>query len=134
MHTYFQREKIATCSPNDNCDICDAMHKTSKSIKWCSKCDEKLCVSFQTIHSVSKSLKHHTLIEIRHYRKLPDSALDIKSFCDQHEMKTPTSAQSTTSYAALHVFLARVITVKQRVLAFRGYCPESKDINSSPVC
>lgn len=78
---------MATGGPSDLCDICNGRHRTSIAVKWCPECEEKLCKECHINHSLSKILRHHTVINIKDYRNIPDSILEIHNFCNQHDMK-----------------------------------------------
>ena len=62
------------------CDICEARHKSNQTVKWCPECEEKLCVECHGNHSVSKVTRIHSVVDIKHFRKLPRSLSDVKLF------------------------------------------------------
>ncbi|XP_071171624.1 uncharacterized protein [Mytilus edulis] len=69
------------------CGICDAQHVTKCGDFWCSECDDGLCTECKTHHSFSKASRHHDVISIENYRKLPTDILSIVHHCNEHEKK-----------------------------------------------
>ncbi|XP_063432003.1 uncharacterized protein LOC134714576 [Mytilus trossulus] len=74
-------------STNILCGICDAQHVTKCADFWCPECDDGLCTECKTHHSFSKSSRHHDVISIEKYRKLPTDILSIVHHCTEHEKK-----------------------------------------------
>ncbi|CAG2190051.1 unnamed protein product [Mytilus edulis] len=69
------------------CGICDAQHVTQCADFWCPECDDGLCTECKTHHSFSKSSRHHDVISIENYRKLPTDISNIVHHCNEHEKK-----------------------------------------------
>ncbi|CAG2239968.1 unnamed protein product [Mytilus edulis] len=69
------------------CGICDAQHVTKCADFWCHECDDGLCTECKTHHSFSKASRHHDVISIENYRKLPTDILSIVHHCTEHEKK-----------------------------------------------
>ncbi|CAC5421163.1 unnamed protein product [Mytilus coruscus] len=69
------------------CGICDAQHVTKCADFWCPECDDGLCTECNTHHSFSKSSRHHDVISIENYRKLPTDISSIVHHCTEHEKK-----------------------------------------------
>jgi len=76
---------MASSSPV--CGICDSRHIYKPSQVWCSECDEGLCINCRQHHSVSKGTKHHYIITMSEYQKLPSFVLDMNKFCHWHNKK-----------------------------------------------
>ncbi|CAC5370432.1 unnamed protein product [Mytilus coruscus] len=69
------------------CGICDAQHVTKCADFWCPECDDGLCTECKIHHSFSKSSRHHDVISIENYRKLPTDISSIVHHCTEHEKK-----------------------------------------------
>ena len=51
---------------------------------WCSECDDGLCLSCKQHYSASKSTRHHVIVPMEEYRKLPVLIREIKEICEEH--------------------------------------------------
>ncbi|XP_076085986.1 uncharacterized protein LOC143056720 [Mytilus galloprovincialis] len=69
------------------CDVCQLQNICKPAASWCSECEEAFCVECGDLHSRRKLTKSHETISIRDYQKLPQSALEIKHHCSEHEEK-----------------------------------------------
>ncbi|XP_052100903.1 E3 ubiquitin/ISG15 ligase TRIM25-like [Mytilus californianus] len=67
------------------CGICDAQHITKIADFWCPECDDGLCDKCKSHHSFSKASRHHDVISIEDYRKLPTEISSIMHHCTEHE-------------------------------------------------
>lgn len=76
---------MATKIPD--CGVCFTRHKSNVSEIWCSECGEGLCLNFTKYHSASKSSRHHVIVPIEEYRKLPVLIREIKEICEKHDEK-----------------------------------------------
>ncbi|CAC5410233.1 unnamed protein product [Mytilus coruscus] len=72
---------------NTLCGICDAQHVTKCANFWCPECDDALCTECNGHHSFSKASRHHSVIQIEDYRKLPTDISSIVHHCIEHEKK-----------------------------------------------
>ncbi|CAG2239969.1 unnamed protein product [Mytilus edulis] len=70
---------------NALCIICDAQHVTKCANFWCPECDDALCTECNSHHSLSKASRHHSVIQIEDYRKLPTDISSIVHHCIEHE-------------------------------------------------
>ena len=73
-----------SCSPSV-CGLCDIRHICKQSERWCSECDEGLCVDCAEHHSLSKASRNHNTIPMSEYLKLPSNVLKIREFCNEHD-------------------------------------------------
>ena len=73
--------------PIPNCGVCFTRHISKVSNIWCSECNEGLCLDCQEHHCASKSTRHHVIVPIEEYRKLPVFILEIKEVCEKHDDK-----------------------------------------------
>ena len=69
------------------CGICEAQHITKYADQWCPECDEGLCSDCENHHKISKASRHHGVISIENYHKLPSSISEIGNHCEYHDMK-----------------------------------------------
>ncbi|CAC5415693.1 unnamed protein product [Mytilus coruscus] len=73
--------------PKILCGICDAQHIIKSADFWCPECDDGLCNECKSHHSFSKASRHHGVISIEDYRKLPTDISSIVHHCIEHEKK-----------------------------------------------
>ncbi|CAG2239546.1 unnamed protein product [Mytilus edulis] len=73
---------MATSSPV--CGICDLRHISKPSVVWCPECDEGLCEDCKEHHTLSKSSRNHSVIDVSDYQKLPSDILKITLICSEH--------------------------------------------------
>lgn len=67
------------------CGICDAQHVTKSAVFWCPECDDGLCNECSSHHSFSKASRHHGVISIEDFSKLPTDISSIMQHCTEHE-------------------------------------------------
>lgn len=69
------------------CGVCDALQVTKSASYWCPECEEGLCSECLPHHMFSKASRHHEVIPIESYKKLPPSISEIIQYCREHELK-----------------------------------------------
>ena len=69
------------------CGICEAQHITKYADHWCPECDEGLCAACEYHHKISKATRHHAIISVENYQKLPSCISEIGHRCKDHDMK-----------------------------------------------
>ncbi|XP_063448257.1 uncharacterized protein LOC134727798 [Mytilus trossulus] len=69
------------------CGVCDYQHINKPSVVWCSECDEGLCEECKVHHAASKGTRHHSIVQISEYQKLPSNLLEITQTCSKHDEK-----------------------------------------------
>ncbi|CAC5387165.1 unnamed protein product [Mytilus coruscus] len=69
------------------CDICETRDATVFASDWCPECEQSLCKSCKSYHSVIKSSKTHETIPFESFDKLPSAVKEIKNDCPDHEAR-----------------------------------------------
>ncbi|XP_063411394.1 zinc-binding protein A33-like [Mytilus trossulus] len=69
------------------CSLCQEDNETSTAVTWCAECEVFLCSECQKHHGRSKMSKHHQVMGIHDYQNLPESMLNIKNNCEDHDLK-----------------------------------------------
>ncbi|CAG2249033.1 unnamed protein product [Mytilus edulis] len=69
------------------CGICDSQHVSNIANYWCPECDEGLCTTCKTYHSLSKASRQYGIISIDDYEKLPADICKIEQNCREHARK-----------------------------------------------
>lgn len=82
-----QTKTVMAASCDMMCDICDVRHETKNAEYWCPECEEGLCLTCQEYHNISKASRHHQVILIENYNKLPKSMTEIVTYCPEHTLK-----------------------------------------------
>ncbi|CAG2249117.1 unnamed protein product [Mytilus edulis] len=63
-----------------SCGACNLQHITSRSIVWCTECEEGLCPECLKHHSNSKASRHHNPVPMTVFQ-------EINETCDKHNEK-----------------------------------------------
>ncbi|VDH91027.1 Hypothetical predicted protein [Mytilus galloprovincialis] len=69
------------------CNLCQEDDETRTAVTWCAECEVFLCPECQKHHGRSKMSKHHQVISVHDYQNLPESMLNIKNNCEDHDLK-----------------------------------------------
>ncbi|XP_071150347.1 uncharacterized protein [Mytilus edulis] len=69
------------------CSLCQEDNETSTAVTWCAECEVFLCSECQKYHGRSKMSKNHQVMSIHDYQNLPESMLNIKNNCEDHDLK-----------------------------------------------
>ncbi len=69
------------------CNICDHDNESKLAATWCPECEQFLCTDCNRHHARCSSTKHHIVISMENYQKLPSFILSIKNRCNKHGNK-----------------------------------------------
>ncbi|VDI07805.1 Hypothetical predicted protein [Mytilus galloprovincialis] len=71
-------------SVNTPCDVCAGQSILKQAVKWCPECEEAYCSECIKHHGIAKATKHHQVIAVEDYLKLPPFVLETKHHCKKH--------------------------------------------------
>ncbi|XP_071121349.1 eukaryotic translation initiation factor 4 gamma 1-like [Mytilus edulis] len=66
------------------CDVCAGQSISKQAVEWCPECEEAYCSECIKHHGIAKATKHHQVIAVENYLKLPPFVLETKHHCKKH--------------------------------------------------
>ncbi|VDI61313.1 Hypothetical predicted protein [Mytilus galloprovincialis] len=64
------------------CDPCSRLNKSTDALKFCTDCDDALCLDCSTAHSALKITISHNVVDVS---VLTGRTFNLKKFCNDHE-------------------------------------------------
>ncbi|XP_071160945.1 tripartite motif-containing protein 29-like [Mytilus edulis] len=67
------------------CGPCGYAENNKKAEKWCTVCEEGLCVDCEKVHKSIKTTRNHRLISTQDYRQIENNSVSLN--CEDHDKR-----------------------------------------------